>query len=105
MRWIRLFFRMFGWLLTPFLAWAASFFGAVAGALLAIKLDDPVRGLVVTAICGGLAGFAALIAWLHYLRRSPGVRGGLGGTEGGPPPTTPVSRGPGGAGQVVRAWA
>jgi len=43
MRWVRLFFRIFGWLLTPFLAWAASFFGAVAGALLAMNLDDPVR--------------------------------------------------------------
>ena len=44
MRWLRVFFRIFGWLLTPFLAWAASFFGAVVGALLALKLDDPVRG-------------------------------------------------------------
>ena len=54
MRWVRLLFRIFGWLLTPFLAWAASFFGAVAGALLALKLDDPVRGLAVTAVCGGI---------------------------------------------------
>jgi hypothetical protein len=88
MRWVRLFFRIFGWLLTPFLAWAASFFGAVAGALLAIKLNDPVRGLVVTAVCGGLAGFAALIGWLHYLRRSPEVREVLAVTEDGTPDTT-----------------
>jgi hypothetical protein len=87
MRWVRLLFRIFGWLLTPFLAWAASFFGAVAGALLALKLDDPVRGLAVTAICGGLAGFACLIAWLHYLRRSPEVREVLAVTEDGTPDT------------------
>jgi hypothetical protein len=87
MRWVRLLFRIFGWLLTPFLAWAASFFGAVAGALLALKLDDPVRGLVVTAICGGIAGFACLIAWLHYLRRSPEVREVLAVTEDGTPDT------------------
>ena len=61
MRWVRLFFRIFGWLLTPFLAWAASFFGAVAGALIAMRMEDPVRGLAVTAVCGALAGFAALI--------------------------------------------
>ncbi len=87
MRWVRLLFRIFGWLLTPFLAWAASFFGAVAGALLALKLDDPVRGLAVTAICGGIAGFACLIAWLHYLRRSPEVREVLAVTEDGTPDT------------------
>ena len=87
MRWVRLLFRIFGWLLTPFLAWAASFFGAVAGALLALKMDDPVRGLAVTAICGGIAGFACLIAWLHYLRRSPEVREVLAVTEDGTPDT------------------
>src|SRR3954451_18015805 len=88
MRWLRLFFRIFGWLLAPFLAWAASFFGAVAGALLALKLDDPVRGLAVTAVCGGIAGFAALLGWLHYLRRSPEIREGLAVTEDGTPHPT-----------------
>src|SRR5918999_67947 len=87
MRWVRLLFRIFGWLLTPFLAWAASFFGAVGGALLAMRVDDPVRGLAVTAVCGGLAGFATLIAWLHYLRRSPEVREVLAVTEDGTPDT------------------
>src|SRR5882724_7803560 len=91
MRWVRLFFRIFGWLLTPFLAWAASFFGAVAGALLAMKLDDPVRGLAVTAVCGGTAGFAARIAWLHYLRRSPEIREVLAVTEDGTPETTDLA--------------
>jgi hypothetical protein len=88
MRWVRLLFRIFGWLLTPFLAWAASFFGAVGGALLAMRVDDPVRGLAITAVCGGVAGFAALIGWLHYLRRSPEVREVLAVTEDGTPDTT-----------------
>ncbi len=87
MRWVRLFFRIFGWLLTPFLAWAASFFGAVGGALIAMKLDDPVRGFAVTAVFGGLTGFAVLIGWLHYLRRSPEVREVLAVTEDGTPDT------------------
>jgi hypothetical protein len=90
MRWIRLLFRIFGWLLTPFLAWAASFFGAVGGALVAIRMDDPVKGLVVTALCGALTGFAALIAWLRYLRRSPEVREVLAVTEDGTPDTTEI---------------
>ena len=90
MRWIRLLFRIFGWLLTPFLAWAASFFGAVAGALVAMRLDDPVEGLTLTALFGALAGFAALIAWLEYLRRSPEVREVLAVTEDGTPDTTEI---------------
>jgi hypothetical protein len=90
MRWVRLLFRIFGWLLTPFLAWAASFFGAVLGALLALRMEDPVRGLAVTAVCGGIAGFACLIAWLHYLRRSPEIREVLAVMEDGTPDTTEI---------------
>ena len=88
MRWIRLLFRIFGWLLTPFLAWAASFFGAVGGALIAMRIADPVDGLAVTALCGAIAGFAVLILWLRYLRRSPEVREVLAVTEDGTPDTT-----------------
>jgi hypothetical protein len=87
MRWLRLLFRIFGWLLTPFLAWAASFFGAVGGALIAMQIADPIRGLAVTALCGALTGFAVLIAWLRYLRRSPEVREVLAVTEDGTPDT------------------
>ena len=87
MRWIRLLFRVFGWLLTPFLAWAASFFGAVGGALIAMKMQDPVQGLAVTALCGALTGFAALIAWLRYLRQTPEAREVLAVTEDGTPDT------------------
>ena len=88
MRWVRLLFRIFGWLLTPFLAWAASFFGAVGGALIALRMEDPVRGLGVTALCGAVTGFAVLLLWLHYLRRSPEVREVLAVTEDGTPDTT-----------------
>ena len=88
MRWLRLLFRIFGWLLTPFLAWAASFFGAVGGALIAMRIVDPVDGLAVTALCGAIAGFAVLILWLRYLRRSPEVREVLAVTEDGTPDTT-----------------
>ncbi|MEO7987009.1 MAG: hypothetical protein ABI766_10785 [Gemmatimonadales bacterium] len=87
MRWLRLLFRVFGWLLTPFLAWAASFFGAVGGALIAMRMRDPVEGLAVTAVCGALAGFAVLILWLRYLRQTPEVREVLAVTEDGTPDT------------------
>jgi hypothetical protein len=87
MRWLRLVFRVFGWLLTPFLAWAASFFGAVAGALIAMRIDDPVNGLAVTALCGAITGFAAILAWLHYLRQNPEAREVLAVTADGTPDT------------------
>src|SRR5580765_3033612 len=87
MRWLRLVFRVFGWLLTPFLGWAASFFGAVGGALIAMLMEDPVDELAVTAICGAITGFAAIIAWLHYLRQNPDAREVLAVTEDGTPDT------------------
>jgi hypothetical protein len=87
MRWLRLLFRVFGWLLTPFLAWAASFFGAVGGALIAMKVQDPVQGLAVTALCGALTGFTALVFWLRYLRQTPEAREVLAVTEDGTPDT------------------
>jgi hypothetical protein len=103
MRWLRLIFRIFGWLLTPFLAWAASFFGAVGGALVAMRIDDPVDGLAVTALCGALTGFAAIILWLHYLRQSPEAREVLAVTEDGTPDTVgiglPGAEPPDGAGR------
>jgi hypothetical protein len=74
MRWVRLLFRIFGWLLTPFLAWAASFFGAVAGALLAMRIHNPRWGIVLTGTAGAVAGFLAIVAWLRLLRRSRHVR-------------------------------
>ena len=91
MRWLRLVFRIFGWLLTPFLAWAASFFGAVGGALIAMRMGDPVDGLAVTALCGAATGFAAIILWLRYLRRSPEVREVLAVTEDGTPDTVEMA--------------
>jgi hypothetical protein len=91
MRWLRLLVRVFGWLLTPFLAWAASFFGAVGGALIAMRVADPVDGLAVTALCGAATGFAAIILWLRYLRRSPEVREVLAVTEDGTPDTVEMA--------------
>lgn len=74
MRWVRLLLRIFGWLLTPFLALAASFFGAVAGALIAMRVRDPRAGVAVTAAVGALAACLTILAWLGVLRRSRHVR-------------------------------
>lgn len=91
MRWVRLFFRAFGWLLTPFMAWAASFFGCVAGEVIATRIADPTRGLIVAAVCGAVAGFATLILWLRLLRSSPAIREALAVTIDGTPDTASLT--------------
>ena len=88
MRWIRLFFRAFGWLLTPFMAWAASFFGCVAGEVIATRIADPRHGLILSGATGAIAGFLTLIFWLRLLRSSPAIREALAVTEDGTPDTT-----------------
>jgi hypothetical protein len=59
----------------------------VAGALIAMRIDDPVNGLAVTAVCGAATGFATILLWLHYLRQSPEAREVLAVTEDGTPDT------------------
>ena len=85
MRWLRALLRVFGWLLTPFLAWAASFFGAVVGALLAMRVREPRNGILVTAVVGGVVSFAAIHLWLRFLRRHREIREALAVSAEGTP--------------------
>jgi hypothetical protein len=85
MRWVRVVVRVFGWLLTPLLAWAACFLGAVGGALLAMQFRDPRVGLAVTVLIGAAAGVAVIVLWLRLLRRSPQIRGALAVQSDGTP--------------------
>lgn len=87
MRVLRLFLRAFGWLLTPFMAWAASFFGCVAGEVIAIRMNNPQQGLILSAVLGAIAGFVTLILWLRLLRRSPELQEALAVTPEGVPDT------------------
>ena len=77
--------RLFGWLLTPFVAWAASFLGASVAAGLAAALPNPRTGLVLTGVAALVAGFAAIWGWLRLLRRSPELRETLQVTAEGTP--------------------
>ena len=90
MRILRLFLRAFGWLLTPFMAWAASFFGCVAGEVIATRLADPKQGLILSAGIGALAGFVTLILWLRLLRSSPELQEALAVTPEGVPDTAVI---------------
>lgn len=85
MRFFQFLARLFGWLLTPLVASAASFFGAIGGAVLARGMADPVHGLVASAVSALLAAIAVTALWLRVLRRSPEVREVLGVDESGVP--------------------
>jgi outer membrane lipoprotein SlyB len=74
---MRLLLRLGGWLLTPLLAWAASFLGAVVGSLVGGSFGDPYLGIGLTAVAGAVAGILAIVLWLRVLRRSPSIRTAL----------------------------
>lgn len=74
---MRLLVRMGGWLLTPLLAWAASFLGAVLGSLLGSNVGNPYVGIALTAAAGLLAGGLTILLWLRLLRRSPSIQQAL----------------------------
>lgn len=63
--------RLGGWLLTPLVAWAASFVGAWLGARFAGSLNSSTTGAYVVIAFGAVFGLVAAWAWLRYLRRHP----------------------------------
>lgn len=85
MRAVRTLARIFGWLLTPFVAWAASFLGASVVAGVAAAIPEPRTGLGLTAVGAVASAVAALWGWLRLLRRSPELRETLQVTAEGTP--------------------
>jgi len=74
---VRLILRIFGWLLTPLVAWAASHFGGAVGAGIAAGIKDPRTGLALTLVSAALAGLLALHFWLKLIRKSPKLQRAL----------------------------
>ena len=68
---VRLVLRILGWLLTPLVATAASFLGAVLGTVVAEWIDSPSVGLTVTVLLGAATGFTTLVFWFRLLRHNP----------------------------------
>ena len=77
--------RLFGWLLTPFVAWAASFLGAMVTSELIIDRTPPLRELFYTVVGGAICAAIALYLWLGLLRRSRRLRRTLQVNEEGTP--------------------
>jgi hypothetical protein len=90
MRWTALALRIVGWLLTPLVAWAASFLGAWLVLLAAGTVASP-RVLVGLALGAALlAGIVALLSWRKVLKRFPRLRHSLQvSTAGLPVPPAP----------------
>lgn len=70
-RWLAHLLVVCGWLLTPFLAWGASYVGLWAGALVAMRFSQPVTMLGVAVAGAGISGLAALAVWVRFMRRVP----------------------------------
>jgi hypothetical protein len=63
--------RFLGWLLTPLVAWAASFLGAWIGAGISAGAASTRTVFIVTIVFGGVFALVGAWAWLRLLRRSP----------------------------------
>jgi len=76
--------RILAWLLTPLVAWAASFFGGWLAAILARHAASPGRAVIWLG-AGALLGAAlGAGAWIWFLRRRGGSRdASASGVEGG----------------------
>ena len=72
-RWLAHLLVVCGWLLTPALAWGASYVGLWAGALLAMRFSQPVTMLAVAIACAAVSGLAALAVWVRFMRRVPHI--------------------------------
>lgn len=70
-RWLAHLLVVVGWLLTPVLAWSASYIGLWVGAVVATGFARPLTMLVVAAAIAALAGFTALFIWVRFMRRVP----------------------------------
>jgi hypothetical protein len=60
-----------GWLLTPVLAWGASYVGLWAAALVAVHVGDPLVMIGVVGACAAVAGFTVIWLWVRLMRRLP----------------------------------
>ena len=70
-RWLAHTLVVVGWLLTPLLAWGASYFGVWLGAFVALRFSNPLIMLVVAGLGAVLVGFVVLWGWVRFMRRLP----------------------------------
>ena len=71
---LRFLLRFLGWLLTPLVAWAASFLGAWLLSILVAGMRDPTDALVLTLGGGAVAAVSMTFLWMRLLRTSPKIQ-------------------------------
>jgi hypothetical protein len=71
---LRFLLRFLGWLLTPLVAWAASFIGAWLMSILVAGMKDPNDALVLTLGGGAVAAVSITFLWMRLLRKSPKIQ-------------------------------
>jgi DNA-binding transcriptional LysR family regulator len=84
-RLVRVLLRGFGWLLTPLVAWAASFFGAWLGAWGGHFLANSTAAVALAVLTGAAGAVAGTLLWMRLLRGSPRLRAVLAVTGEGVP--------------------
>lgn len=67
--------RVGGWLLTPFVVWAASFLGGWLGAIVGRRLGTLGGGIGWLVAFDLIAAVLALWGWVRLLRRVPAPSG------------------------------
>lgn len=70
-RWLAHALVVVGWLLTPLLAWGASFFGLWVGAHLSDRFSGPLTMLIPAIAGAAVLGFGTLWVWVRFMRRVP----------------------------------
>jgi hypothetical protein len=70
-RWLAHFCIVVGWLLTPALAWVASYLGLTFGAVVAVRFTTPAAMLVTAAAGAAVLGFGTVFLWVRFMRRVP----------------------------------
>lgn len=70
-RWLAHTCVVVGWLLTPVLAWGASYLGLMLGAMFAVRLTQPAAMLITAGAGAALLGFGTLFVWVRFMRRVP----------------------------------
>ena len=70
-RWLAHALVVIGWLLTPLLAWGASFFGLWIGAHFGTGATSPLGMLAPALLGAAICGFGVLWTWVRFMRRVP----------------------------------
>jgi hypothetical protein len=70
-RWLAHALVVIGWLLTPLLAWGASFLGLWVGAHFATAAAGPFTALAPALVGAAIGGFAVLWGWVRFMRHVP----------------------------------